>query len=78
MPPDRARAHRERFLDGLGETRFAWSGPLAAGSDVSWAIQGPSVVIEYANDARGGADAGNPVDHVHTVYRDLDRDYGGG
>lgn len=78
MPPEHARAHRERFLDGLGETRFAWSGPLAAGSDVSWAIQGPSVVIEYANDARGGADAGNPVDHVHTVYRDLDRDYGGG
>ncbi len=78
MPPDHARAQKARFLDGLAETRFAWSGPLAAGSDVSWAIQGPSVVIEYANDARGGADAGNPVDHVHTVYRDLDRDYGGG
>ena len=78
MPPDHARAHRERFLDGFPETRFAWSGPLAAGSDVSWVIQGPSVVIEYANDARGGADAGNPVDHVHTVYRDPDRDYGGG
>ena len=31
-----------------------------------------------ANDARGGADAGNPVDHVHTIYRDLDRDHGGG
>ena len=76
MPPDHARAHKRRFLAGLGETRFAWSGPLAAGSDVSWAIQGPAVVIEYANDARGGADAGNPVDHVHTVYRDLDRDYG--
>ncbi len=78
MPPEHARAHRERFLDGLGETRFAWSGPLAAESDVSWAIQGPSIVIEYANDARGGADGGNPVDHVHTVYRDLDRDYGAG
>ena len=78
MPPAHARAHKRRFLDGLGDTRFAWSGPLAAGSDVSWSIQGPSIVIEYANDARGGADAGNPVDHVHTVYRDLDWDYGGG
>ena len=78
MPPEHARAHKERFLDRLGETRFAWSGPLAAGSDVSWSIQGPSVIIEYANDARGGADAVNPVDHVHTVYRDPDRDYGGG
>ena len=78
MPPEHARAHRERFLEGLADTRFAWSGPLAAGSDVSWSIQGPSVIIEYANDARGGADAGNPVDHVHTVYRDPERDYGGG
>ena len=78
MPPDHARARKERFVDRLDETRFAWSGPLAAGSDVSWSIQGPSVVIEYANDARGGADVGNPVDHVHTVYRDPDRDYGGG
>ena len=78
MPAAHARAHKRRFLDGLGDTRFAWSGPLAAGSDVSWAIQGPSIVIEYANDARGGADAGNPADHVHTVYRDFDRDYGGG
>ena len=78
MPPEHARARKERFVEGLGETRFAWSGPLTAGSDVSWSIQGPSVVIEYANDARGGADAGNPVDHVHTVYRDPDRDYGGG
>ena len=78
MPPEHARAHKARFLDGLAETRFAWSGPLAAGSDVSWSVQGPSVVIEYANDARGGADAGNPVDHVHTVYRDPERDYGGG
>ena len=60
MPPGHARAHKERFLDGLADTRFAWSGPLAAGSDVSWAIQGPSVVIEYANDARGGADAAIP------------------
>ncbi len=77
MPADHAQAHKGRFLDGLGETRFAWSGPLAAGSDVSWAIQGSSVVIEYANDARGGADAGNPADHVHTVYRDMNRDYGG-
>ena len=78
MPAARARAHKQRFLDGRGDTRFAWSGPLAAGSDVSWAIQWPSIVIEYANDARGGADAGTPVDHVHTVYRHLDRDYGGG
>ena len=78
MPPRHARAQRERFSEALGETWFSWSGPLAAGSDVSWAIQGPSVIIEYANDARGGVSGGNPADHVHTIYRDLNREYGGG
>lgn len=76
MPPAHARAQRSRLLETLGETRFAWSGPVAAGSDVSWAIQTPWLIIEYANDARGDDDA-DPVDRVHTVYRDLDRDYGG-
>ena len=78
MPTDDARARKERFSDELDETWLAWSGPIAAGSDISYAIQGPSVIIEYANDARGGADAGNPVDHVHTIYREPDSDYGGG
>lgn len=78
MPADHARARKERFSDGLDETWFAWSGPIAAGSDVSYVIQGPSIIVEYANDARGGSDAGNPVDHVHTIYREPDSDYGGG
>ena len=78
MPPDHARAQKERFLDALDETWFAWNGPLVAGSDVSYSIQGPSIIIEYANDARGGSSSGNPADHVHTIYRDLDREYGGG
>lgn len=78
MPRSHARAQRERFFAALDETWFAWSGPLVAGSDMSYAIQGPSIIIEYANDARGGSRGGNPVDHVHTIYRDLDREYGGG
>lgn len=78
MPPRHARAQRERFSEAIDETWFSWSGPLADGSDVSWAIQGPSVIMEYANDARGGSSGGNPAEHVHTVYRDLDREYGGG
>ena len=78
MPPNHARAQSERFFDALDETWFSWSGPLVAGSDISYAIQGPSIIIEYANDARGGSSGGNPADHVHTIYRDLDREYGGG
>ena len=77
MPPNHARAQSERFFDALDETWFSWSGPLVAGSDISWAIQGPSIIMEYANDARGGSVGGNPADHVHTIYRDLDREYGG-
>ena len=70
--------HRVCPYENGGGTWFSWSGPLAAGSDVSWAIQGPSAIIEYANDARGGTGGGNPADHVHTIYRDLAREYGGG
>ena len=60
IPPRHARAQKKRFVDTLDETRFSWSGQLAAGSDVSYAIQGPSVIMEYANDALGGSAGGAP------------------
>ena len=76
MPPDYARVQKEKFFDAIDETWFSWNGSLVAGSDISYTIQGPSIIIEYANDSRGGSSGGNPADHVHTIYRDLDREYG--
>lgn len=67
------RAQRKRFVEVIDETWFSWSGPLVTGCDFSWVIQGASIIIEYANDVRGGSVGGNPADHVHIIYRDLDR-----
>ena len=77
MPPAYARVQQEKFFNAIDETWFSWNGPLEAGSDISYTIQGPSIIIEYANSARGGSSGSNPADHVHTIYRDLDREYGG-
>jgi hypothetical protein len=54
----------------VGETYFAWSGPTARGSAAYFRVQGPAVVIEYA--PQGG------TDHIHTVIRDPQDDYGAG
>ena len=77
MPPDHAQEQQRKFFDAIDETWFSWSGSLEAGSDISYSIQQPSIIIEYANSSRGGSSGSNPADHVHTIYRDLDREYGG-
>jgi len=60
----------------IGETWFAWSGPVtaAAGANITayYRIQGPHLVIEYAPQRLGG----DPSLHVHTMYRDPTNDYG--
>ncbi len=57
----------------IDQMSFAWNGPQAPGSDVSYYIQGPSLIIEYACQDLGG----NPLQHHHTIYRDPTNEYGG-
>lgn len=53
---------------------FAWSGPVKNPSDVSYRIQGPSVIVEYACQNLGG----DPLNHLHSMYRDPQNEYGAG
>ena len=53
--------------------RFLWNGELEEGSDISYRIQSPSLVIEYACQDLGG----DPQQHLHTMYRDPKNEYGG-
>ncbi len=53
---------------------FAWNGPTVEDSDVSYRIQGPTLIIEYACQDLGG----NPLDHLHSMYRDPTNEYGAG
>ena len=48
---------------------FAWAGPVEAGRGHYYAIRGDSFLIEYDNTQ-------NDANHVHTVWRDLRRDWG--
>lgn len=66
-----AAADRMAAIKGkVGETYFAWSGPTEKGKAAYFRVQGPAVVIEYA--PQGG------TDHIHTVIRNPEDDYGAG
>jgi hypothetical protein len=55
---------------GLGEITFAWAGSDAPGRGHYYAVRGPTFVIEYDNTQNG-------ANHIHSVWRDLERDWGG-
>jgi hypothetical protein len=53
----------------FGEVAFAWAGSLERGQPHYYRIQGPSFLIEYDNSQ-------NNANHIHTVWRDFDGDFG--
>lgn len=55
---------------GFEKIRFAWAGGLEAGQPHYYRVHGPTLLIEY-DDTQNGAN------HIHTVYRDLQHDFGG-
>jgi hypothetical protein len=55
---------------GFGKVRFAWAGGVEPGQPHYYRVHGPSLLIEYDNTQNG-------ANHIHTVYRDLQRDFGG-
>src|SRR5262249_43158391 len=70
VEPGAAWARMEEIKGKVGETYFAWKGPTTRGSAAYFRVQGPTVVIEYA--PQGG------TDHIHTVVRNPNDDYGAG
>jgi hypothetical protein len=55
---------------GFGKVRFGWAGGIEPGQKHYYRVHGPTLLIEYDNTQ-------NDANHVHTVYRDLERDFGG-
>jgi hypothetical protein len=70
VEPDVAKARMEEIKENIDKTYFAWKGPTTMGSAVYFRVQGPSVVIEYAPQGS--------TDHIHTVVRNPNDDYGAG
>jgi hypothetical protein len=69
LPEDVAGEQLAVVLDGLDDLRFLWAGGLEPGQPHYYRVQGPRLVVEYDNAARGG-------NHVHTVWRDPRNDFG--
>jgi hypothetical protein len=53
----------------LGQVTFAWAGSMQQGEAHYYRIQGPSFLVEYDNTQNG-------ANHIHTVWRDFDGDFG--
>jgi hypothetical protein len=66
-----ARMKMEEVKRHLEDTWFSWSGPKEKGKGY-FRIQGPTVYIEYAPQTLGG----DVTQHIHTIYRDPENDYG--
>ncbi|HWF17887.1 MAG TPA: DUF3500 domain-containing protein [Verrucomicrobiae bacterium] len=54
---------------GFDKVTFAWAGGLEPGDPHYYRIQGPSFLLEYD-------DTQNNANHIHTVWRDLENDFG--
>jgi hypothetical protein len=64
---------KEIQANGLENLWFAWAGDrqlMTGGKGTYYRIQGPTVLIEYDNTQ-------NHANHVHSVIRDLQHDFGG-
>ncbi|HEX8360886.1 MAG TPA: DUF3500 domain-containing protein [Longimicrobium sp.] len=55
---------------GFERLHFAWAGAHQPGEPHYYRIHGPTVLVEYDNTQNG-------ANHIHTVWRDLENDFGG-
>ena len=68
--PDVAAAEWTRIEHaGLSNLRFAWAGGLEPRQGHYYRVQGKTFLLEYDNTQNG-------ANHVHTVWRDAERDFG--
>ena len=72
LPDPQATKRMEEIKSEFDQMKFSWNGNKEPGSDVSYRIQSPSLIIEYACQDLGG----NPIDHLHSMYRNPKNEYG--
>ena len=70
MPHDVAHRQLRKIEEaGFDSLHFAWAGTLERGGPHYYRIHGPTVLFEYDNTQ-------NDANHVHTVWRDFEGDFG--
>ncbi len=71
MRPEIAQTEMRRIEEaGYDGIHFAWAGGASVGEPHYYRIHGPTFLIEYDNTQNG-------ANHIHTVWRDLEDDFGG-
>ena len=71
MTDSSARRQLQRIDEaGFERLHFAWAGAHQPGQPHYYRIHGPTVLVEFDN-SQGSAN------HIHTVWRDLENDFGG-
>jgi hypothetical protein len=71
MRPEIAQIEMRRIEEaGHDGIHFAWAGGPDVGQPHYYRIHGPTFLIEYDNTQ-------NDANHIHTVWRDLEDDFGG-
>jgi hypothetical protein len=71
MADSSASRQLQRIEDaGFERLHFAWAGAHQPGNPHYYRIHGPTVLVEYDN-SQGSAN------HIHSVWRDLENDFGG-
>lgn len=74
LPPVIAEERlRDIEANGFDKIRFAFLGSPQQGQNKQYKIQGPAFLIEFSNSQPDPA--GNPANHIHTVWRDLRNDF---
>jgi hypothetical protein len=61
-------------LAGIEKVHFAWAGADKPGIGHYYRVQGPTFLIELVNVQPDAA--GNPANHIHSVWRSLKGDFG--
>jgi hypothetical protein len=54
---------------GIARTRFGWAGSTRPGVPHYYRLQGPTFLLEFDNSRNSGT-------HIHSVWRDFERDFG--
>jgi hypothetical protein len=76
MPPEVSVHELGRVKKaGLDKVHFAMAGGDGTpGKPYTYRVQGPTFVIEFLNEQ--GDSAGNPANHIHSAWRNLEGDFG--
>ena len=70
LPEELAIRRQEKIMqEEFDEIRFGWAGKTEKGSGHYYRIQGKTFLIEFDNTQ-------NNANHIHTVWRDFDGDFG--